>query len=278
VKTISSGLSTHLAGELTTLTYLFKITRTDGQIKAFTTFDEDLTYGGLTYESSASYTPTAVQTTSGMEVGNLDVDVLIDSAGITEAELMAGVYDFATIEIFQLNYRSLGDSQVNLRKGKVGQVSLKRGLFTAELRDLMQFLQQTIGRAYSRRCDADLGDSRCKVNLAPHTVTGTVSAVTSRQVFTASSVPTTAGGKLTWTSGNNTGFTMEVKSISGSVITLNLAMPYEIQVGDGYSVYAGCDKRLSTCRDTFNNIANLRGHGHYIPGQDKALQFPDRYA
>jgi len=278
VKSVSANLLTHLSGEVTTLATLFRITRIDAVIKRFTTHDEDISYGGFSYESSASYSASAVQTTSGLEVDNMDVDVLIDSAGITEAELMAGVYDYATVEIFQVNYKSLGDGQLNLRKGRLGEVSLRRGVFTGELRGLTQHLQQTIGRVYQRRCDANLGDARCTVNLAAHTVAGTIPTPTSRQVFTGSAVPALPGGKLTWTSGANSGFAMEVKSLSGSVITLNLAMPYDLVAGDGYSVHSGCDKRLSTCRDTFANLVNFRGHGHYIPGADAVLRYPDAHA
>lgn len=278
MKSVSANLLTHLGSEVTTLATLFRITRADGTIKRFTTHDEDISYGGFSYESSASYSASAVQTTAGLEVDNLDVDVLIDSAGITEAEILAGLYDYAVVEIFQVNYKGLADGQINLRKGRLGEVSLRRGVFTGELRGLTQHLQQTIGRVYQRRCDADLGDARCTVALGPHTVTGTVSVATSRQVFTASAVPALAGGKLTWTGGANSGFAMEVKSIAGSVITLNLAMPYDLQVGDAYSVHSGCDKKLSTCRDTFNNVINFRGHAHYLPGADAVIRYPDAHA
>jgi hypothetical protein len=35
----------------------------------------------------------------------------------------------------------------------------------------------------------------------------------------------------------------------------------------------GCDRRLSTCRDRFNNVANFRGFPH-IPGNDFILRYP----
>ena len=277
-KSVSANLLTHLASETTTLAYLLTLTRTDGGVKRFTTHDEDIAYGGFTYESSASYSATAVQTTAGLEVDNLDAEILLDAAGITEADLLAGIYDHATIEVFQVNYQDLSQGQLTLRTGRLGKFDVQRGVFTAEVRGLTQYLQQTIGRVYGKRCNADLGDSRCTVNLAAHTVTGTVTVATSRQVFTASSVPATAGGLCTFTSGSNAGFKQEVKSISGSVITLNLALPYDLQIGDGFSVHSGCDKLHTTCRDTFNNLVHFRGYGLYIPGQDRVLQYPDSHA
>ncbi len=39
------------------------------------------------------------------------------------------------------------------------------------------------------------------------------------------------------------------------------------EIGDTFTVTAGCDKSLATCRDRFNNVANLRGFP-FIPGND----------
>ncbi|MGH8566845.1 MAG: DUF2163 domain-containing protein, partial [Gammaproteobacteria bacterium] len=155
------------------------------------------------------------------------------------------------------------------------EITVRQTDFVGELRGVMQPLQQTIGRVYSKRCDADLGDTRCGVALGPFTVTGTAAANRSR--FTASAVPSRPHGKLTWTSGANVGLSMEVKSLSGSEIRLILPMPYDIAVSDAYSVYAGCDKRQSTCIATFNNIINFRGFP-FIPGQDKVLRYPDAHS
>lgn len=54
-------------------------------------------------------------------------------------------------------------------------------------------------------------------------------------------------------------------------IELFLSMPFNIQVGDKFSMYAGCDKRLVTCRDKFDNIINMRAEP-FIIGQDAYLK------
>ena len=95
-----------------------------------------------------------------------------------------------------------------------------------------------------------------------------------RQTFSASTLPGSIGGLLTWTAGANTGLAMEVKAASAGAITLALPMPYDIAAGDSYSVTAGCDKNLSTCRDSFANTVNFRGFPH-IPGTDAVLAYPD---
>jgi len=39
-------------------------------------------------------------------------------------------------------------------------------------------------------------------------------------------------------------------------------------------VHPGCDKRLTTCINKFNNINNFRGEP-YVPGQDEFFNYPD---
>lgn len=274
---ISGALLAHIQGEVTTLATCWKITpKSPGAVIGFTTHVDDLTISSVTYQSDVgSYSASIIRSTSDLSVDNLDLSAVFDSAAITEADLLAGKYDYAGVEIFAVNYADLTMGTLPLRAGTLGEVSAEGAKFLAELRGLAQALQQVIGRTYSKRCDADLGDSRCTVALAGFTVTGTVSSFTSRSVFVGSSVPTRAGGKFTWTSGLNNGLFMEVKSLSGSTITLWQPMPYAIVSTDAYSVYTGCDKLHSTCRDVFNNVVNFQGYAIFSPGPDKAFAYPD---
>lgn len=275
MKAISGALLAHIQGEVTTLATCWKITRKDATVLGFTTHVEDLTISGVSYQADAgSYSASAISSTSDLSVDNLDLNAIFDSASITEADLLAGKYDYAAVQIFLVNYTDLSQGVLILRAGTIGEVKADGGKFTAELRGLAQALQQVVGRTYQKRCDADLGDSRCTVALGPHTVTGTVSSASQKDVFVSSSVPTRRGGKLTWTSGLNVGLSMEVKSLSGSTIRLVQDMAYTITAGDGYSVYAGCDKLLSTCKSPFNNVINFQGFP-FIPGPDRALSYPD---
>jgi len=68
-----------------------------------------------------------------------------------------------------------------------------------------------------------------------------------------------------------------VKNFASGAFTLFDAMPRALQVGDTYSVYAGCDKLFSTCKTKFSNGVNFRGEPH-IPGIDEALRYPDAHA
>jgi hypothetical protein len=80
-----------------------------------------------------------------------------------------------------------------------------------------------------------------------------------------------AYGKVTFTSGANAGFSMDVKSFAPGVVTLAMTLPYPLTVGDTYSISAGCDRLFGTCKDRYNNVPNFRGEP-YIPGQDTVLR------
>ncbi|HAZ61182.1 MAG TPA: hypothetical protein DCY89_06390 [Gammaproteobacteria bacterium] len=277
MKGLSPALEAHLASEVTTLVTCWRAARRDGRVYGFTDNAQDLQIDGTTYQAAAGYTPSAVATNASLAIDALEVEGLLDSAQITEADLAGGLWDHAEIEIFQVNYTDLTQGRLWLRRGRLGEVRSTRASFTAELHGMMQALSTTIGEIYSPTCRADLGDARCGVHLAPMTETGTVTGVTSRERFTASGLTVTPGhfaqGRLTWTAGANTTMQMEVKAHSGGDVTLALAMPFAVAVGDTFTVQPGCDKRLATCRDRYSNVIRFRAEPH-VPGIDAITRGP----
>lgn len=279
MKTISPQLAAHIAGEVTTLCTCWKLTRTDSTVMGFTDHDANLVISGVTYMAATGFTPSAVASNAALSVDNLEVEGMLSAGAITEADIMAGRYDFAAIDIFMVNYADLTQGILKLRRGWLGEVSLSRQHFVAEVRGLAQALQQSIGELFSPSCRAALGDSRCKVNLSGFTAASTVTTAADRQHFTASGLTGASGiyalGLVTFTSGANNGVSMEVKEYTfvtgtGGQVTLALSMPYDILPGDAFSVVQGCDKTIGTCFNTFNNVANFRGEPH-IPGIDRML-------
>lgn len=279
MKTAGSPLATHIAGETTTLATCWKVTRRDGSIFGFTDFDKDLTVDSLLYQARSGYTRSAIHTIANLAVDNLDIESAIDSETLSAADLRAGVWDGATVEIFLVNWANLSNGKITLKRGTIGEVELKDTVFRAELRGLSQALSQQIVELYTPDCRADLGDTRCKIDLTALSVTGAVTAVTDRRSFADSargeSVNHWNGGLLTWTSGANVGRKMEVKAFgSGGAFTLFLPMPSIVAVGDNYSLRPGCDKKFSTCKDRYNNVKNFRGEPN-VPGNDQVLAYPD---
>ena len=74
MKTISTALAQHLAGEVTTLATCWQITRRDGVVLGFTDHVRDLEVDGVTYQAASGYTRTAIRGTADLAVDNLDVE------------------------------------------------------------------------------------------------------------------------------------------------------------------------------------------------------------
>lgn len=281
MKKISPELAAHLAGEVITLATCWKLTRRDTTVYGFTDHDRDLSIDGLTYKAASGFTPSAIENNSALSVDNMDMEGVLTNSDISEPDILAGKYDFAEIEIFQVNYMDLTQGALKLRRGWLGEVSLQKNQFVAEVRGLTQRLSQTIGEFFSPSCRATLGDNRCKVNLGDHTVTGSVTTATSNQEFIDSACSESTDifsfGVLTFTGGPNSGLSIEVKEyrkLSGSgggKLVLALPMPFSIAVGNSYSLSKGCDKTTATCHNRFTNIANFRGEPS-VPGLDRMLE------
>lgn len=280
MKVIPIALASHMTGEVTTLAQCWKITRRDGEVFGFTSHDANFEFDGVVYLSSSAMTPSQVEVNGSMAVDNLDVIALLDNDLIVEADIFAGKWDYASVELFRVNWADLSQGAERLITGRLGEVSFGGPQFVAELRSLTQSLQQTIGRAYGPSCDVNLGDSICGINLASWTETGAVTTVTSQSAFSDSSRTEDANyfryGKLLWLTGNNAGISIEVKETSGSPATdfeLQDSMPYVIQIGDTYSVYKGCNKVRTDTENgcaSFDNVENFQGFD-MIPGSDRLM-------
>ena len=274
MRTASSNLTAHIAGEVTSIAICWKLTLVGGTVLGFTDHTSDLTISSQLYKAATGFSPTSVETKDKFSVDNLDVEGVLDAASITEADIMAGKYDFAEIEIFMVNVTDLSQGIITHRRGWLGEVSVKNGQFVAEVRGLAQKLQQNIGELFSPTCRAVFGDARCKASLASFTFAGTVNTVTSRQVFISTALTQAAGyfsgGEVQWLTGANAGRRMEIKEFSNTQITLALPMPNNVAVGDTFNAIAGCDKTIATCIAKFNNAVNFRGEP-YVPGMDKML-------
>lgn len=291
MKTIFTDLKNHLAGNLTTVATCWRLVRQDGAEYCFTDHDTDLKIGDKTFAASTGMIPTALSQNRGLSVDNMEVVAFLELDKIHEADIAAGLFDYASVDIFLINQANIAMGVLWLAKGwTLGQIEIRDNAFQAEIRGKAQHLQQNICELYTPQCRAELGDLRCGIDLADSGQTfwypGAVTSVTTdRKVFVDANVPSYGEdvfhyGKLTWTepgsgdsyTGNNAGFEMEIKSFDPDTGEFELfaPMPYSIEVGDEFTVTFGCDKRLETCRDRFDNVVNFRGEP-YVPGWDKTM-------
>ncbi|WP_321341779.1 DUF2163 domain-containing protein [Breoghania sp.] len=290
MKTLDPGLVDHLAGSASTLATCWKATRGDGAVLGFTDHDEDLVFDGVTYLADSGPEASEVSTGPGLAVGGGEIagalnDLVLSSALLSEADLSAGLWDRARIEVWRVNWAELQE-RVLMQVAEIGEVTRADGAFRAELRSLAQGLEEVRGRVFSHVCDADLGDARCGIDLeiAGLRGSGVVSEVVGERRILVAGIDGYAEnffarGLLRWMTGANTGRAVEVATHlagdAGAVFDLWLAPSAAIAAGDAFTVTAGCDKRAATCRAKFANIENFRGFPH-MPGNDFAFSYPTR--
>jgi uncharacterized phage protein (TIGR02218 family) len=277
-RTINATLQTRLDSGSTNLCHIFTVTRRDGTIKRFTDLNTDLVFSGNTYLSTDSLSVSAITSSTNNGIQSTNCGVIFSSSGISEIDVVRGLYDNTIVELAIVDYTDTSLGKIVLLTGTLSVINIgnkKQGQF--EINGMLSRGDRRIGEYYSAQCRADLGDARCGISLAAFTDTGSVSFVTSPSVFRIDLAGNPANnyydfGVITFTSGLNSGLSMEVQSqyafnATEDALFLPLPMPYTVQVGDTFSIVAGCDKRSITCRTKFNNIVNFRGEP-FVPGSD----------
>ncbi|MGU3666401.1 DUF2163 domain-containing protein [Methylobacterium sp. A49B] len=271
MRDIPEAFAAHLAGGVTTLCRCWSLRRRDGLALGFTDHDRDLMVAGLVHEARTGLEAAEARAELGFAVSGGDVAGALSSFGLTEADIAGGLYDGASVETWLVDWTNPG-TRLLLDLATIGEVRREGDAFVAELRGLTHRLDAERGRSYRATCGADLGDARCRVDLAAWRTTGRVTATPEPATLSAELAGAFAdglftGGRLTWTEGANAGHAADVRLQLGALIELWTVPPRPITPGDGFSLTAGCDKRLATCRDRFANTVNFQGFPH-MPGND----------
>ncbi|GAB4068632.1 DUF2163 domain-containing protein [Ancylobacter sonchi] len=281
MRTLPADFAAALASGATTLARCWRITRRDGAVLGLTEHDRDLAVDGTTFHAAAGVAGSETPAALGFAANAGELNGALAADQLDERDLAAGLYDGADVELLLVDWSNPASS-IRLRRARLGEVRREGGVFVAELRALADALGQVRGRLFTRGCDADLGDARCRVDLAAPAFrgSGTVLTVAGAGLFVAGGLDGFAAGwftqgRLVFTGGANAGFATEVKAHDALAGTVRLDLwqrpPEPLGVGDAFTVTAGCDKRFATCGARFANTANFRGMPH-MPGNDAVLR------
>jgi len=277
MRDLPAALAAHLGTGTTTLCWCWRLARRDGVRVGFTDHDRDLAFDGTSFEAAAGMTASEIRESAGLGVDNLEIEGALTSDHLTEADLAAGLFDEAEVEIWRVNWQDV-EQRVMMKTGTLGEIRRSGPSFAAEVRGLAHKLQRPTGRLFQYTCDADLGDRRCGVTLAAPALTadGTVSGIPGTSELAVAGLAAYGDGWFTrgllaLTSGEGAGFRVEVRihrqTDTGARLALWQPLPAGVTAGDGVRVIAGCDKLPVTCAAKFANIVNFRGFPH-MPGND----------
>lgn len=279
---IDAAFAAELASGATHLCRCWRVKRRDGEALGFTDHDRVVRFSGLDFAPETGFAGTELERSLGLGSDNAEAAGLLRSDAIREEDVAAGLYDGAEVTHWLVDWRKPGVRHLVF----VGEASeIRRGSlgFEVEITGISGKLDRPVGRGFQRLCDAELGDKRCGVNLAAFRETGSVVATLDSRRFVASGFALPSGGghyamgRLTWTSGPNSGRREAVRSvvIAGGALTVDLwrAPAQPASAGDDFEISAGCDKRFATCREKFKNAANFQGFP-FLPGEDWAASYP----
>lgn len=285
MKQIPAALVTHYNQDATTTCLILRMLTKGEQLLSFTNLDTDITFdpadvdpygladdwGSAVARADNGFTPERLQATADLGVDNTDLQGWISASAITEQQIRAGLFDYAQVRAYRVNYMDLSQGWEMVMSGTCGETTFSRNGWRTEFRSLTQQLKQPIAQLYSTTCTAQFGDARCTKALT--WVDGEVTAVDGLEpdrIFTDSAIAVADGwynpGVVEWLTGDNAGAQMEVDNNASDEVTLSLNLPYPIQVGDTYRIRQDCNKRdrvrngvSGDCKDKHDNLVNFRG-------------------
>lgn len=291
MRSASVNLTAHLQQATTKMALCFRVTRYDGTKHCFTSHDQNLTIGGDVYRSDISFTASQGQVKAGLSVDNAELAMPLATGGITKADVLAGLFYRAELDVFWCNWDDLTMGVMyEAKTWFLGKATLKENRVTFEVRSLSSLLASSVIDVITPDCPYQFGlddgyRSFCPANIGEsagaYETTGTVESVDGtepQRIFTDASFADSGSdelyeyGVVRWDTGNNAGYQMEVETCSAvGEITLLLNMPFDIEVGDTFTIWKGCDKTFDTCKafgfgDDFGGYPN-------VPSQDEALQY-----
>jgi uncharacterized phage protein (TIGR02218 family) len=266
-----------LERELTSLAFCWRVERRDGVCLGFTSHDRDLEIGGLVYRAAPGMLPSAVSVSDDFDASTLDVAGALTSDAISGPDLAAGRWDRAAVSLFLVDWEDPGGARLALARGELGDVAVKANGFEAELRGPAALLERAVAEQTSPGCRAELGDRRCRVDMAKRVRTTRVVAAPAETVVVvaeASGGPQAyAFGRLRWIGGGNSGLESMIAASEGTELILQEPPPWPIAAGDLVEISEGCDKSFAACTGRFANAENFRGEPH-LPGMDLLTRYP----
>ena len=164
-----------------------------------------------------------------------------------------------------------------LGEGRIGQVELRDGSFTAELAGVAALLDRPVCEATSPECRAELGDARCRVAMAGRR--RFVARDVRLRRYAADGRCRRAGRQRLWQRAaaldrrGQFGAGKRDRRVGRRDADAARAAACSIPCGALVELIEGCDKSIATCAARFANAANFRGEP-YLPGIDLLTRYP----
>lgn len=259
-------------------TLCLRIVPVSGSTIYLTRFTRDLVMNGHTYLSSGGYDFSSYTSGTGLSSSMVDLEGIVNMAGMTFDALSSGLFDNARCYLFRTTWNNPIEDEEPIVASILGKTTLMDDKYRTEEMSLLDALNQSVGETYSASCPKIFGSTTyagCMKTFTPGT--GALTAVTSASVFQDNTRVEAAdwygNGTVQFTSGLNAGLKpLEIKTyaLDGTITTFE-PFHYLPAIGDTYTLVPGCRKRQTEdCRDKWNNVVNFGGFIHIPLGSTYA--------
>lgn len=262
------------ATELEGVATFWRIYRRDGATLGFTGHDRDLWFDGVLHRAAPGMLPSALRRTAALSDDSAEVQGALSHDSISAADLAAGRYDGARIEVGAVDWETL--ERATLYHGTIGEVSHAAGRFIAELVSAKTALADDPIPRTSPTCRAEFCGGGCGLSAPRFTHETVVTAVdldANAVAFDGPGWKLMAGGRVRWIDGPHAGMAMQVAAATAAGLTLDAPLDAGLAPGMSALLREGCDKRLATCAGRFGNAVNFQGEP-YLPGNDLLVRYP----
>lgn len=261
---------------------LYTFTMVDGTMLRYTSADIDVTTGGRTFlHTGPLIKRSRTRVALGTSVDQLDLDISADSATLLSGlpwlqAITNGALDGAVVDLERAFSATPGGSiagTIVLFSGRVSDTTTDSLTAKVVVRSFMELLNTPLPHnLYQPPCGNSVYDTGCGVSRAAFAAYSALASGSTRQVLNCA-LGNAAGyfdiGELVFTGGQNLGVTRTVKTYVPGVVTLAYPLPKPVTVGDAFTIYPGCDKRLVTCDSKFGNKPRFRATP-FVPAPETA--------
>jgi uncharacterized phage protein (TIGR02218 family) len=254
-----------------------RIRRRDGVTLGLTSHDRDLWFDGVLHRAAPGMLPSAIRRTHGLSPDSAEVQGALTHDSIGAADLAAGRFDGAGVEIGAVDWETL--DRAVLYRGEIGDVTQQAGSFAAGLHSAKAALEADFVPCTSPTCRARFGGPGCTLSVARFTheaVLAEIEVADNRVRFAGG--PAAADlreGSVRWIDGPHAGTTMEVVRADESGLVLDVPLDPALAPGCRALLREGCDHTLQTCSERFANAVNFQGEP-FVPGNDLLARHPSR--
>lgn len=258
---------------------LYTITTIQNDIYRYTNYDFDLIVAGeLYYSDGPIISRDGITLSLGVEVDNLSITIDVtdeetfESLRIVQA-FHNGQMDGARFKLERIfmdasTPTDTSAGTIKLFEGRIIEPEFDRNTIQASVAsDLDELNVQMPRNLYQPSCSNTLFDHACGLNRENYALETTIAAgSTASRILCDIHQPQGwfTQGVIEFLEGGNKGLKRTIRLHELDVLLLTLPLLEQPQIGQRMRIYPGCDKRLETCQNRFNNFARFRG-APFIP-------------